>query len=835
MAVYSSGMYIDPTTQEVAAALAWLSPAELERIVAARGVDLARTGQRDDNLRRNLIAVQLTAAAEVSAALQRLALSELTVLRVLWRSGAAVRAASIATAFAGLLDGPALARCLARLQDLALLLPIDRKGESVFVPSSVRAALLGRAGAPRPAAYIYESLSSNTLADICAGLGLAVLRNRKADRLSALLAAVQDEGAVRQRLAALPEQARRVFDEVVAAGGTMDGWRLAQKFPGAGISAWGYSGYDYQSRRRGASENPVVLLQGQGLLAPFPGDYATSYTIADETLTALLPPLQVSPADFVESALVLPSADARPAGANLAPLLDLAETLHFIDENAPTLTQKNLFPRPQSKRLARLLSVQDTAFADLLILLALHLRLVENDDSRLRVRPKKVAALLKQAEGASRAVLFAAWQQLRGWRDDREEGLDRGEAGVMRDGGDRAVLLEQLMALPEAGATIDSLAARLWYRAPLRFGALRPASATAGDDKFMPTAFVLGALRSLTWLGLAEALHAPGKASGAVEVVGLRLTAAGQALLHSGPTSIGAAVPRTDRIIVQPTLDLLVQPNIEPTLYGTLRRFSDFSGAAGMRTLTLTPASLRRALDRGMAPVQVRDLLEQHSAAPLPATVDALLAEVQSRHGRIHVGPAAYYLTVDDPHLLVELQSDRRLAGLIVRTLAPTVALVHEQSLPAILERLRGSGHMPVADTPGQAAPATPNGQLAPVFTSNRRLLSIVPGTGGRAPAEPEAYDATEPVETEKAHGSDAIRALLEDAIARRTTVELEYRAKMQGVEQRTVREIEVNDIYGNIVVAFCRTKMAEREFKLERIVWARLTGDRRRTRRPAR
>jgi hypothetical protein len=201
-------------------------------------------------------------------------------------------------------------------------------------------------------------------------------------------------------------------------------------------------------------------------------------------------------------------------------------------------------------------------------------------------------------------------------------------------------------------------------------------------------------------LGLAEPLTLAARPGESAAVVGLRQTELGRDIhateLQTRPYRTVALVPRTDRIVLQPTLEILAPPNIQPRVYRDLRRFADLSSAAGMRTLVLTAASLRRGIDLGAQPDSIRALLEKHGGA-LPSTVTSLIDEAAARHGRISVGDAAVYVTADDEHLLAELIADRRLADLNLQQIAPTVAVARAGSAAIVIAKLRAAGHAPVA------------------------------------------------------------------------------------------------------------------------------------------
>lgn len=833
------------TAAELAGGLSLLEPAELARVLTARAIDTAAYGRYDVDSRTDLIATQLSLPSSVSAAMLALSLRELTVLRVLWRSGRSIRTRSIAPAFAAVLDRAALDRCLQRLQDLALLLPSDRERSGIFVPTCVRVSLLGRSGPSRPAAELFRSLPAEALKAMCVAMGLPPGR-RQQDRVLALIEASDDAEAVRTRIEALPPLARKVFDHVIAKGGATEPWLLVQAFPEARQRAaqdyWNPGFFLTGNEQPNAKPDALTLLQLQALLVRYPPDWSSQLVVPDEVLTALLPPLQVRPEDFDEPPFAAPPAELRPVGAQAAPVLDLVECLQLVDDEQPSLTQKGYFPKPLAKRLARSLSIATPAYADFILSLALQSGLLKREGFTLSVKPRKSLQWLEEGDFLQRAALLTAWRALNGWRDDRDEPYLRGET-LITGAPYREALLDLLAELPDQGATIESIAARLRFRIPGRFAAGPPPA--PADLLPSPEGSVRGTLRVLDWLGLAEPLQTPARPGAEATVVALRLTAGGRALLRpNAAEDEPEGIPRTDRLIVQPTLDILAPPNVDPEVYRVLRGFTDLRSAGGMRTTTLSEAALRRALDRGVKPAAIRSFLEGHGGGTLPATVATLLDDVAAKYGRIHVGSAGYYLTVDDPHLLAELQADRRLGGLVLRRLSPTVAIVSGTDLQQILDRLRGAGQMPVSDNylrrpqPGgdgdeeepaesiaaplplpprssiQAAQAT---QPAIATNGSGRILTFPAQGSGSGPSVPDLA-----VSTEAVYDRAGIEELLQAAGRNHFPVEIEYLSRSHGYNQRTVRVIDVVDVIGNSVLAYCHLRDDDREFSLTRIKSAR-------------
>lgn len=770
-----------PPFAELQRGLSLLTPAEIERVAIARRIELDSLPARD---RPTTIAQIAAMPATITGAIHELDFGALALLRLVWKHGPTLTRAELARVLDGLLDESRSAALLGRLQDLALVLPANAARDAVFVPAAVLGALLGRAQlGSLGIAAVLAGFGAEHVAAIARQLGLPPAPTNNAARLAAINGVFKDADAVRGRILALPRLARDAFDTALARGGYLTIDDLIAGFPalkgGRNVAYYGF-GYGVEALY-GPQGNPegLRLLEHEGLLIRYPNQYAYALVVPDEAMAAMALAEPVEARHFVEPPLAPPPAGLQPAGGRPTPILDLVELLQFVEELRPALTQRGTFSKVDAKRLARSLSVREPTYADFVFILAGHCRLVESGERSLE-SGDQAAAWLEQDELSQLRALLDGWRETPYWRDDVADGYQRDAAEVYRWEPLRTVLLDLLAELPAAGASVASLAARLWYRRPMR---VQSPLLEAGEGSPVPpaTRLIAGSVRTLAWLGLVEPLTP----AGAQEPAGVRLTALGRALL-GGAVERSELAPRTDRLIVQPTLDVLAAPTIEPAVYRTLRRFTDPGNASGMRTVTIAPASLRRALDAGMDAAELRGFLEQHAGA-LPATVAGLLGEVQGRHGRIRVGTATYYLAVDDPLLLAELQADRRLAGMIVRTIAPTIAVARGDSLDQVLTRLRASGHMPVAELPEG---------------------TVVPADG--APRRP----------ARKIRGQGAIIDALYEALKYGRTLEMEYQTASAGYGYgaRTLHEITVEAMDGDELRVRCRTHISDRRFKLSRV-----------------
>jgi len=240
--------------------------------------------------------------------------------------------------------------------------------------------------------------------------------------------------------------------------------------------------------------------------------------------------------------------------------------------------------------------------------------------------------------------------------------------------------------------SIDAVLARLAWLAPRRY--LR--AAAAGADLLARAALTeaaelgivgLDAMTAHGRLLLAEQQHDEDD-----DPLGIRgepdaLVATLDALLP----------PPVDHLLVQADLTVIIPGPPEPALAAELAAIADAESRGGATVYRVTPVSVRRALDAGYSPADIHGLFHRRSRTPLPQTLEYLIDDVARRHGGLRVGAASSYLRSDDETLISEVLADRRLTGLTMRRLAPTVLACPHPS-HRMLEMLRDAGYAPVAE-----------------------------------------------------------------------------------------------------------------------------------------
>lgn len=213
------------------------------------------------------------------------------------------------------------------------------------------------------------------------------------------------------------------------------------------------------------------------------------------------------------------------------------------------------------------------------------------------------------------------------------------------------------------------------------------------------------------------------------------------------PASLTPAAARLDALLPQPVAEILVQADLtvvvpgppEPGLAAELELVTDHESAGGASVHRVTRDSLRRGLDAGYAAEDLHALFARRSRTAVPQALSYLIDDVARSHGGLRVGSASGYLRSDDEALVAQVYADRRLAGLGLRRLAPTV-LAATAGSGRLLAGLREAGYAPVPEDASGAtvlvrprtkraparARAVPRDPLAAPRLSTPRLLGIL-------------------------------------------------------------------------------------------------------------
>ncbi|MEU9338107.1 helicase-associated domain-containing protein [Streptomyces sp. NPDC048290] len=251
--------------------------------------------------------------------------------------------------------------------------------------------------------------------------------------------------------------------------------------------------------------------------------------------------------------------------------------------------------------------------------------------------------------------------------------------------------------------------------------------------------------------------------------------------------------------------------------------------------------SIRRELDAGRGGDDITADLAAVAAGPLPQPLTYLIADTARGHGRMRVTAATCVIHSDEPALLAELAAHRKLTGLGLRRLAPTV-LIGRSPLDTTLAALRAEGYAPVAETaegtvriekgrPRRAAARVPaprgahagNGGATPAAAVDphilaARLLAAPPTLPDPSPLDggaPFATDTEEILAGWAKHLPYSDIRQLAHAVDAGTAITVEYVATSGNRTVRTLSDLALDPPY---LDAWCHLRDDERVFTLSRI-----------------
>jgi hypothetical protein len=437
------------------------------------------------------------------------------------------------------------------------------------------------------------------------------------------------------------------------------------------------------------------------------------------------------------------------------------------------------------------------------------------------------SSLAQRWEHLARAWLTMTRQAgLVGQRDDRDRLItvlsaeaERASAPTTR----RAVLGVLADLEPGAAPSADEVLGLLAWHAPRRSKGREPAHREVLAEAARLGVTGLGALTSYGRLLLTDAAAADARTAAAAEdPLGLRPTAGeAQGDPSTAVRALDGLLPApVDHFLVQADLTVVVPGPPEPILAAELEAVAEHESAGGASVHRVTEASVRRALDAGYAADDLHALFQRRSRTPVPQGLTYLVDDVARKHGGLRVGSAGAYVRSDDEPLLTEVLADRRLAGLSLRRLAPTVLATPLQA-GRMLNALREAGYAPVPeDASGAAVLTRPKARRAParVSVANRftdplatpkltapRLLGIVEQirrgdaavrAARRAPVTVRAAGDRDRAGPTPAHGHAEALAVLQQAVRDRALVWVGYVDAHGATASRLVRPVSIGAGY---------------------------------------
>lgn len=248
--------------------------------------------------------------------------------------------------------------------------------------------------------------------------------------------------------------------------------------------------------------------------------------------------------------------------------------------------------------------------------------------------------------------------------------------------------------------------------------------------------------------------------------------------------------PPVDHFVIQADLTIVVPGPPEPDVAVELAAVADHESAGGASVYRVTPESIRRALDAGYSASDLAQMFKKRSRTGVPQALSYAIDDVARRHGGLRLGGAGCYLRSEDSALLVEISTDRRLADLQLRTIAPTV-LVSPYLLGRVLGALRDTGYAPVQEDAGGAmVMSRPHTFRAPTRRTPLSLASYGDGLGAsrRVPA-PRLAAAVEALRAGDAAARSAHRAPVSVRTSSNGTNSVQAHTQAMAVLQQAIRD----------------------------------------------
>ena len=237
----------------------------------------------------------------------------------------------------------------------------------------------------------------------------------------------------------------------------------------------------------------------------------------------------------------------------------------------------------------------------------------------------------------------------------------------------RKITLAILKDHPGISPDVESLLCLAKWLAPSRRN-----SAIQGD-------LIRWTIREAEWLGITG--------QGVISLYGKRLLEADEEL------EINKDLPKSiDHILIQGDNTAIAPGRLEIELARILDSIADIESRGGATVYRFSESSIRRGLDHGRTGEEIKDFLKKSSKTPLPQPLEYLITDIAKRHGRLRVGNTSAYIRCEDPTLISQILSDKKLEGLPVRRIAPEV-LVCDLEAAEIITYLREAGYLPAAES----------------------------------------------------------------------------------------------------------------------------------------
>ncbi len=563
-------------------------------------------------------------------------------------------------------------------------------------------------------------------------------------------------------------------------------------------------------------------------------------------------------------------------------LQDLATLLGFVELRAPRKLKHGGIAKAEirdAKQFYR--GDDDPGYSEFLVLFAETAGLLKTEGRVWRVN-KGAPARLEKGPDIHRALL-SFWQETERWN---EWSIDRAASGSRKRRMAelktfRREVLAGLLSCPEGrwisyhqfySLLIKSSESFKYLAEHPDTGRALSSGGTTADE------LLRRMLRGvLTWIGLIR-LGDPGQFTMPIHQESratFQIYAESKPLLEgkSAETKINSQTNEGARFVLQPNLEVLSPPDLRFAKYIKLCGIAEVQAIDVMTRFQISRESLQGAMNRGSTGKQIREFLRKNSATGLPEMVDALIKECEHKHGEIEIGHTSGYLTVEDEGLLDELYAQKQIAEALGPRLSTLVASINASASPeSVLQILRKQGYMPRLNRESQTEadghhelvlrstelswlvgfletaleklgdrPADSLDEIQRILSRLKWGLRKVSDDhrheaveryrrafhtlNKRAPADRGIHDLIHYPGQNPATTSEDIVSLVGYAIDHGLCIEIDYESDGQGSDARRIVEPVSED--HAMLYAYCRARKGDRVFRLKRIDFARLTGER--------
>ena len=256
--------------------------------------------------------------------------------------------------------------------------------------------------------------------------------------------------------------------------------------------------------------------------------------------------------------------------------------------------------------------------------------------------------------------------------------------------------------------------------------------------------------------------------------------------------------PPVDHVLIQADLTAVAPGPLEPELAHRLQQVADVESHGAATVYRFTTDSVRRALDAGWTAAELHAFVLAASRTPVPQPLSYLIDDVVRGFGRLRVGVASAFVRSEDEAALAALESHPKAAGLGLQRIAPTV-LVSTVPIDVLLPRLRELGAAPVVEGPDGVVRVGAAEALR-ARTPRTREVADAARAGARQAAQVVAAVQTlregdEAARNRPASASVAgggVLSALRDAIERRGVVLIGFTDNQGVVAERAVRPLVV-------------------------------------------